>query len=262
MHVDPQLYRKAFQAYIRKGTPIEWSIKQERPTTHYIWRSRRDRHTRPTHRARDGQVFSWDNPPDGGHPGEDYNCRCRAEPYLGDGQEYVTHDLKGIGGSNARWKNLDFVRHFFQGAGHGVTLSEIGHLSEIAEQWAYRHGALERWTKQIIGEVREGKLTAQFDRSYSFENVQFSHGGGVVKGSFSGVTRIAHGMLAIEGETAYEFSDIFTDPLDIREWITGDEIPDWAFNLTELNGTAYPVTGSWRSDLRAKVFAEEDISAY
>lgn len=24
------------------GTPIMWSIKQERPTTHYIWRTRRD----------------------------------------------------------------------------------------------------------------------------------------------------------------------------------------------------------------------------
>jgi hypothetical protein len=36
MQIDPHLYRKAFQAYLRKGTPIEWSIKQERPTTHYI----------------------------------------------------------------------------------------------------------------------------------------------------------------------------------------------------------------------------------
>ena len=42
MRIDRQLYQKAFQAYLRKGTPIEWSIKQERPTTHYIWRTRRD----------------------------------------------------------------------------------------------------------------------------------------------------------------------------------------------------------------------------
>ena len=28
----------------------------------------------------DDQVFRWDDPPDGGHPGEAYNCRCVAEP--------------------------------------------------------------------------------------------------------------------------------------------------------------------------------------
>ena len=26
-------------------------------------------------------VFNWHVPPEGGHPGEDYNCRCWAEPY-------------------------------------------------------------------------------------------------------------------------------------------------------------------------------------
>ena len=51
MFVDQKLYQKAFQAYLRKGTPIEWSIKQERPTTHYIWRTRDDENVRPSHAA-------------------------------------------------------------------------------------------------------------------------------------------------------------------------------------------------------------------
>lgn len=51
MLVDPSLYRKVFQAYLRTGTPIEWSIKQERPTTHYIWRTRGDDKVRPSHAA-------------------------------------------------------------------------------------------------------------------------------------------------------------------------------------------------------------------
>ena len=63
MHIDPQLYRKAFEAYLRKGTPIEWSIKQERPTTHYIWRTRGDDKVRPSHAANNGRVFAWDDPP-------------------------------------------------------------------------------------------------------------------------------------------------------------------------------------------------------
>ena len=205
-------------------------------------------------------MFSWDNPPAGGHPGTDYNCRCRAEPYYGDGQEHVTHDLKGLGGSGARWENLDFIRHFYFGGGRGVSLSEIGHLSEIAEHWAYHHGALDRWTKQIIADTRKGEPPF-FNSSYDFENIELSHGGGLVKGNFSGTAQVKHGMFVISGEATYEFSDFFTDPIDIRE-LTGDDIPDWAFNLTELYGTAYRITGSWRSDLKAKVFVDEGMSAF
>ncbi len=45
----------------------------------YIWRTRGDSKVRSEHAARDGQVFSWDDPPEGGHPGEAPNCRCTAE---------------------------------------------------------------------------------------------------------------------------------------------------------------------------------------
>lgn len=49
----------------------------------YIWRTSLDERVRETHRRKEGKVFSWDDPPpDTGHPGEDYNCRCTAEPYL------------------------------------------------------------------------------------------------------------------------------------------------------------------------------------
>lgn len=46
----------------------------------YIWRSRDDGKVRSAHAAHDDQVFSWDNPPEGGHPGQAFNCRCVAEP--------------------------------------------------------------------------------------------------------------------------------------------------------------------------------------
>jgi len=44
----------------------------------YIWRTRADSKVRSVHAERDGKVFDWDNPPEGGHPGEAPNCRCRA----------------------------------------------------------------------------------------------------------------------------------------------------------------------------------------
>lgn len=61
----------------------------------YIWKSMGDDRVRQSHRAFDGKMFSWDAPPDGWyvtksrglvltgrrcHPGQDYNCRCRALP--------------------------------------------------------------------------------------------------------------------------------------------------------------------------------------
>jgi SPP1 gp7 family putative phage head morphogenesis protein len=49
---------------------------------HYIWRTAKDQRVRDEHAEREGEVFSWDDPPEGGHPGEDYQCRCYAEPMI------------------------------------------------------------------------------------------------------------------------------------------------------------------------------------
>lgn len=46
----------------------------------YIWRSQDDAKVRDSHAAYDDRLFRWDNPPEGGHPGEAHNCRCFAEP--------------------------------------------------------------------------------------------------------------------------------------------------------------------------------------
>lgn len=45
----------------------------------YIWRTQGDGKVRSEHAEREGKTFSWDSPPDGGHPGEAPNCRCWAE---------------------------------------------------------------------------------------------------------------------------------------------------------------------------------------
>lgn len=50
----------------------------------YVWRTSLDERVRATHRVREGQIFSWDEPPGDGHPGEPINCRCYAEPVLED----------------------------------------------------------------------------------------------------------------------------------------------------------------------------------
>lgn len=50
----------------------------------YRWRTVGDERVRDSHRENDGKIFSWDEPPETGHPGEDYQCRCWAEPVLED----------------------------------------------------------------------------------------------------------------------------------------------------------------------------------
>lgn len=58
--------------------------QQNLGVTDYIWRTVRDNRVRVEHEDREGETFSWADAPDGGHPGEDINCRCYAEPDLSD----------------------------------------------------------------------------------------------------------------------------------------------------------------------------------
>lgn len=48
----------------------------------YTWRTMGDSRVRDEHQELNGQVFSWSDPPSVGHPGDDYQCRCYAEPDL------------------------------------------------------------------------------------------------------------------------------------------------------------------------------------
>lgn len=48
--------------------------------TKYRWRNVGDERVRDAHDSREGEIFLWKNPPDGGHPGEDVQCRCSPEP--------------------------------------------------------------------------------------------------------------------------------------------------------------------------------------
>lgn len=70
-------------------TKLNSEISKSRQTglgiKRYIWRTSRDERVRDSHRSKEGKTFSWDDPPsDTGHPGEDFNCRCTAEPVIED----------------------------------------------------------------------------------------------------------------------------------------------------------------------------------
>ncbi len=51
----------------------------------YKWRTSQDDRVRPSHAEKEGRVIKWSQPPaDTGHPGQDINCRCTAEPNFED----------------------------------------------------------------------------------------------------------------------------------------------------------------------------------
>jgi SPP1 gp7 family putative phage head morphogenesis protein len=50
----------------------------------YRWSTSQDERVRPEHAALEGRIFSWDDPPPEGHPGEPINCRCVAIPVFED----------------------------------------------------------------------------------------------------------------------------------------------------------------------------------
>lgn len=52
--------------------------------TGYLWRTMQDNRVRDEHEDRAGEHFEWDDPPEDGHPGDPVQCRCYAEPDLGD----------------------------------------------------------------------------------------------------------------------------------------------------------------------------------
>lgn len=66
------------------GGQLDMLRQTEAGVSKYVWRTMGDERVRDEHDLQDGETYSWDDPPDTGHPGEDYNCRCWAEPILDD----------------------------------------------------------------------------------------------------------------------------------------------------------------------------------
>lgn len=61
------------------------AVTQQRQTrlgvTGYFWRTAGDERVRESHAIKEGERFEWNNPPaDTGHPGQDFQCRCIADP--------------------------------------------------------------------------------------------------------------------------------------------------------------------------------------
>lgn len=247
-------YRRAIVEYLRKGTPIRLGTKQTETSGQYVWRTQNDDKVRPSHRANDGHVFDWSAPPDTGNPGSEYGCRCQAVPYARGATEFAYHAMQEFPPVQThRYGDVDFVAHYYYGGGQALTLSEVGHLHEIAKHYAYStgdEGAFRRLSNQIADaarKVRSGSFSYAFEAPYDFGDVEFSHGWGVVKGIFSGIVTTQERILRISGESQFAFSDRFQDPVGLGMAVGGDP---------------YDITGDWTASFSAEVFADPTISDF
>jgi len=273
-----QAYKKAFDAYLRRGVSIEWSLKamaaaQQRPATHYVWRTRGDGKVRASHAANNGRVFAWDNPPPTGHPGEDFGCRCSAEPYVRGESEYAYQTLaSAVNDSSPKWKVMDFVRHAIKD-GRDVTLTEIGHLQDVIDHYAYsvkEGGIFKKVNEQVIDaarKVRNGYFPYDFSGSYDFAPVSFPHGNSTVFGIFKGQVSEKNGMMKIDGTVEYFFDDDYTDPVGIRQHLlagTSDpaEVSEIVRYLTDGGGAVYAITDRWQTVLHAEARLNESESRF
>ena len=90
------LEQKKNQVILNFKQGLDESRQREAGVCQYIWGTVGDERVRDSHEANEGQVFSWNNPPETGHPGEAENCRCSADPVVDglhedceDAEEYL-----------------------------------------------------------------------------------------------------------------------------------------------------------------------------
>jgi SPP1 gp7 family putative phage head morphogenesis protein len=161
----------------------------------YIWRTVGDSKVRDSHAELDGTVRDLADSPD---PGEEFNCRCWAEP-VNEAQGLRQEVISSINDAQERWTDMDFVLHFFFGGGKEKTLEEIGLLGPVIDH--AKQIMFDNVLAQVADRARltkDGPFTGSWNNSYPFGDVVFSLGGVTIKGRFGGTVKKVEKTLVIE----------------------------------------------------------------
>ncbi len=234
-------------------------MENNKDSGQYIWRTVQDDKVRGSHAARAGEAFSWTNPPEGGHPGEDFGCRCWAEAVAKTAAGLQQEIISSINDSGNKWTWGDFVQHFYKGRGKAVSLSQIGLFSDVVEHAeSIIFERVESQIERLAQSVVDGQLQDTFIRPYFFGGVSFSLGKSTVSGKIKGSVKKDGKILVIEATVEYLFFDEFTDPISLREnRKNGTSSSDKADPKTELFGTAYDIVGRWLTKVTGTVKAPQ-----
>lgn len=233
-------------------------------TTHYIWRTQHDDKVRPSHAQNDGLVFSWENPPPTGHPGEDFGCRCRAEPYKENSlQERVSQSVTTYTSSSTHtWNDDDLKYHYFNGSGRGLLLGHIGLLQGVinfSRTHTQKDGGsiFDRVARKIIVEARqngEGSFKVSFGTSYDFSEFLFSFGDSTIEGDAQVSVAEKGEFLIVTADVYYTFWDEYKDPFDIY-----DVFP---IDVEAPGGMPYKIMDVWSVRLEAIIKKDSSQSKY
>ncbi len=236
------------------------------PAGQYIWRTVEDEKVRSSHAELNRTVRSWGDSPD---PGEEYNCRCWAEPVKSEAEGLKQEVTSVVKDASQKWDTLEFGLHFINGNGREVTLSEIGHLGGIidkAREIMFKN--VEDQVAEKMRQIESGSLIYTTENSYDQLNeVHWVLGGGTIQTKTVGVVKQDGNVLTLEGWVEYLYFDEVTDPINIRELYRGHhqvaDLPDSFLGGAELRATdlflgkAYPITGNWKTRITGSISIKE-----
>lgn len=240
--------------------------RSDHPTAHYIWRTQGDGRVKPSHAANDGRVFAWDGPPPAGHPGEDYGCRCWAEPYVPDTQESFTITMQNVSDEGPAWWWWDYVDHYFNGGGQTLTLRETGNLETVVSEYERRVIDDPKGLRgQIADEARgqpDGPFEDDFENNYQMKYRVYLLGKTNIYGVYHGTRRQVNAMLELAGRVDFMLDDSFRDPGDIEEYVL-EKIGAVGTVPIELpRATPYRIIDRWSAHFNARVLLDRSISRF
>lgn len=240
----------------------------------YIWRTVGDNKVRDSHAELNGTIRDLADSPD---PGEEFNCRCWADPVNCD-KEFITQNVTSeINDDKDQWTWADYLAYFYVGGGQSITLPLIGWLGPIIEESKTQvFIPVQEQIVTLARQIEQGELHYITENTYEFEGVSYPIGEATVSSETIGTVSINGKCLTINAEVTYTFFDDFTDPLDIREandWIQNTFYPFLSGRIpfipkdmpevlrihferggiTEAGGMPYHINGQWKTKLSAIV---------
>jgi len=220
-------------------------------TPKYTWRTRGDGKVRSRHAKFNGKIFSWDSPPEGGyHPGEDFGCRCIAEPYKSADnsiREYVEQTLVNAPTDSSReWDAVDYSYQYYHTNGKPVKLHEMGILKQIIGKAKWNvYPKVERLIFEKVQRKGAGKYPFRWNDSYRFHTREFAIGGATVTLNATLEVEDMGYTWKIKGILDYDFYDKFTDIFDLINVVEEDYNPP--------GSTPFDITDEWSTSLEAVI---------
>ncbi|MEP1942677.1 MAG: hypothetical protein ABJJ03_06165, partial [Sulfitobacter sp.] len=199
--------------------------------------------------------------------------------------EFLRLSIDGLG-TKSGWSNTDFVDHYFNGDGRGVTLVQIGHSQKIISAFIDRRGEdLKDQIASAARSARDGSVSYKFENTYDMTGIVFSIGDTTIGGSFSGQSVEQNGIIELSGNLDLYLNDEFADPLDVRvevdDYRPGSILFDnihkplneYLRGRTGLptggpqrfgirDGKPYAITGTWSGSLEGRIYADSIRSRY